>query len=71
MWDAIDEICRRERISLHEFCTRIADRERGRSLTAEVRVFTVTYFRAAASDEGHARAGHGRLETAEPEGGPH
>jgi len=61
MWEAIDEICQREGISIHELCTRIALAKKTRSLTAEVRVFTVSYFRAAANDEGHVRAGHGPL----------
>ena len=61
MWEAIDEICQRERVSIHELCTRIARGKKSRSLTAEVRVFTVGYFRAAAIDEGHVRAGHGAL----------
>jgi predicted DNA-binding ribbon-helix-helix protein len=61
LWDAIEEICRRERITVHEFCTRVADGRSNRSLTSEVRVFVIGYFRAAASDEGHLRAGHGLL----------
>jgi predicted DNA-binding ribbon-helix-helix protein len=63
MWDALEEICRRERITLHQLCTRIAEIKSGRSLTSEVRVFAVGYFRAAADDEGHRRAGHGMLDS--------
>lgn len=61
MWEAIDEICRRERLTIHELCSRIASQKNGRSLTSEVRVYTIAYFRAAADDEGHRRAGHGAL----------
>ena len=61
MWDAIDEICRREKVTLHELCTRIAEGKSARSLTSEVRVFVVGYYRVAADDEGHRRAGHGSL----------
>ena len=61
MWDAIEEICRREKITLHQLCTRIAESKSTRSLTSEVRVFVVSYYRAAADDEGHRRAGHGTL----------
>ena len=61
MWDAIEEICRREKISLHQLCTRIAEGKASRSLTSEVRVYVVSYFRAAANDDGHRRAGHGTL----------
>ena len=65
MWDALDEICRRESLTLHDLCSRIADGRKDRSLTSEVRVFAIGYFREAASDEGHARAGHGRLGAGE------
>lgn len=61
MWDAIEEICRREKITLHQLCSRIAESKASRSLTSEVRVFVVSYYRAAADDEGHRRAGHGAL----------
>jgi predicted DNA-binding ribbon-helix-helix protein len=68
MWDALEEICRRERVNLHQLCSRIAETKSGRSLTSEVRVFAIGYFRAAANDEGHRSAGHGALgsELAEP-----
>ena len=56
MWDALNEICRRERRSLHEICAEV-DRERRQSgLTAGIRVFILNYFRAAATEEGHAQA---------------
>ncbi len=66
MWDAIDEICRRERLSIHQLCSRIAEHRGARSLTSEVRVYAISYFRAAANDEGHLRAGHGLLAEAAP-----
>lgn len=56
MWDALSEICTRERRSLHDICTQI-DQERHQSgLTAGVRVFILKYFRDAATEEGHAKA---------------
>lgn len=61
MWDALAEICRREEMSLHELCGLIDSRRRASSLTAAIRVFILTYFRAAATEEGHASIGHGRL----------
>jgi len=61
MWDALDEICQREGVSLNELCSRIADRRSASSLTATVRVFVMSYFRAAATEDGHARTGHGLL----------
>ncbi len=66
MWDALSEICGRESRSLHEICAQI-DKERSQSgLTAGVRVYILNYFRAAATEEGHARVAHG-LNGAGPE----
>jgi len=60
MWEALKDICRRERSTLHEVCTAVAQHRRGGvSLTAAIRVFIMAYFRAAATDDGHQRAGHG------------
>ncbi len=61
MWDAVAEICRREEMTLHELCGLIDARRRASSLTAAIRVFILTYFRAAATEEGHASIGHGAL----------
>jgi predicted DNA-binding ribbon-helix-helix protein len=60
MWSGLAEICRRERASLHEICTSVAARKQeNTSLTAAIRVFVMTYFRAAATEDGHIKAGHG------------
>ncbi len=61
MWDALEEICRREETSQHELCAKIDERRCASSLTAAIRVFMVTYFRAAATEVGHASIGHGAL----------
>jgi predicted DNA-binding ribbon-helix-helix protein len=61
MWDALAEICRREDLSLHELCGLIDARRNASSLTAAIRVFALTYFRAAATEDGHASSGHGLL----------
>src|SRR5260370_34681818 len=59
MWDALQQICRREDKSLNELVTEI-DRQRiESSLTAAIRVYLLRYFCAAATDEGHRLAGHG------------
>jgi predicted DNA-binding ribbon-helix-helix protein len=58
MWRALREISAREGKTMHALVT---DIERGRaqsSLTAAIRVFLLDYFRAAATEEGHRRAGH-------------
>jgi len=62
MWDALDEVCRRERLTLHQVCTAVAERHRGNNLTAAMRVFVLSYFRTAATEQGHSIAGHGQLK---------
>jgi predicted DNA-binding ribbon-helix-helix protein len=61
LWDSLQEICRRERIGLGELVRRI-EQEAGPcgGRTSAVRVFVLTYFRSAATEEGHREAGHGR-----------
>lgn len=59
MWGALDEICRREDITPHSFCTDVARRHTLSSLTAAVRVEIMKYFREAATERGHFSAGHG------------
>ncbi len=63
MWMALREIAKRERCSIHDICTLIHMRKMaGTSLTAAIRVFLMLYFRAASTEEGHGRAGHGNFE---------
>ncbi len=63
MWDALKGICNRERLSIHEVCTRIDERRQdGTSLTSAVRTFMLRYFELATTEEGHERAGHGNGE---------
>ena len=61
MWDALAEVCRREGVSLGEQCKQIDAVRRESTLTAAIRVFLLSYFKAAATEEGHASAGHGTL----------
>ena len=50
MWNALTEITRREKKTVHEICTAVAQRKsRSTSLTAALRVFVMTYFRLAAA----------------------
>jgi predicted DNA-binding ribbon-helix-helix protein len=61
MWEALQQICRREGKTLNQLVTEI-DRQRVESsLTAAIRVYLLQYFCAAATDEGHRLAGHGAL----------
>jgi len=60
MWMALREIAKRELCSIHDICSLISMRKHtGTSLTAAVRVFLMLYFRAASTEEGHKKAGHG------------
>ena len=48
MWDALHDIARRLRVTMHDLVTDI-DRERtASSLTAAIRVYIVDFYRAAA-----------------------
>jgi predicted DNA-binding ribbon-helix-helix protein len=73
-WEALDEICFREKLALPDLCSdllgRLGDTSSQRSaqqseaervsLANAIRVFTVGYFRQAATENGHDQAGHGR-----------
>lgn len=60
MWDAVCEIAQRENCSVHDICSMVDLRkQQGTSLTAGIRVFIMLYFKAAATEEGHRKAGHG------------
>lgn len=72
MWESLDEIARRENMSVNDLCGRIEERrdeqcarkgitpdESGVTLTAAVRVFIAAYFRRACTEMGHNTAGHG------------
>ena len=56
-WEAIDEICVSEGVSLHELCSMIEGQRSGSSRTSTVRAFIVTYFRQAATNQGKALGG--------------
>lgn len=63
MWLALRDIAKRERCSIHDICTLVSVRKaQNTSLTAAIRVFLMLYYRAAASEEGHKRAGHGNFD---------
>lgn len=72
MWRALKEISARESCSIHELCTLINFRKNKRtSLTAAIRVFLMLYFRAATTEEGHGRAGHGSFDSMKRRAGWH
>jgi len=60
MWRSLKEISEREDCSIHDICSLVSLRKKEKtSLTAAIRVFIMLYFKAAATEEGHMRAGHG------------
>jgi len=60
MWEALYDVCARERINIHALCTMVNQRkDENTSLTAAIRVFALAYFRAAATEDGHQRVEHG------------
>jgi len=63
MWNAIKDIALREGTTIHSICSLISIRKAAdTSLTAAIRVFLMLYYRAATTQEGHLRAGHGNFE---------
>ncbi len=63
MWNALKDISRREHCSIHDICSLINIRKNPlTSLTAAIRVFLMLYYRAASTQEGHSKAGHGNFE---------
>lgn len=72
MWDALEDIGRREGLTVNKLCSSIKERieEQARrrgippdeadvTLTSAVRVFIASYYRRACTEDGHVRAGHG------------
>jgi predicted DNA-binding ribbon-helix-helix protein len=65
LWDALQEICRRERMAMGELVRRVEERGHAGGRTSAVRVFILCYFRNAATESGHTEAGHGTGATLE------
>jgi predicted DNA-binding ribbon-helix-helix protein len=49
MWEALREIARRRRLSLHALVTEISRHRHASSLTAAIRVYIVDFYRSAAA----------------------
>lgn len=63
MWRELKNISKREECTIHDLCSLISLRKaENTSLTAAIRVFLMLYFRAAATEQGHQKAGHGDFE---------
>lgn len=62
MWSSLREISKRESCKIHDICSLIQLRKNPRtSLTAAIRVFLMLYYRAASTEDGHIKAGHGNF----------
>ena len=59
LWDALVEICRREGLDPGQLVRRVEQQGHAGGRTSAVRVYLLTYFRTAATESGHAAAGHG------------
>ncbi len=60
MWNSLRAIARRENCKIHDICSLVQLRKNpNTTLTAAIRVFLMLYYRAAATEDGHSRAGHG------------
>lgn len=66
LWDALEEICTREALSLTEVVKQIERVGHPGGRTSAVRVHVLAYFRRAATDAGHRIAGHGPHHGPEP-----
>jgi predicted DNA-binding ribbon-helix-helix protein len=64
LWDALLEICERERQDMSTLVRRVEQAGHSGGRTSAVRVYVLGYFRAAASEAGHVTAGHGPLPRA-------
>jgi len=60
IWDALGEICAREEKNIHNICTQIENGRHNSNRTSAIRAFIISYYRRAATDEGHRKAGHGK-----------
>ena len=47
MWDALAEICARERCNIHQLCSQLELNRQSSTLTAAMRVYIMNYFRQA------------------------
>jgi predicted DNA-binding ribbon-helix-helix protein len=69
LWDALAEICARERQDISQLVRQIEATGHTGGRTSAVRVFVLKYFRDAAIEAGHECAEHGRLDPSAPRNG--
>ena len=61
LWEALLEICGREGQDMSSLVRKVEQKGHAGGRTSAVRVFVMSYFRDAATEAGHAAAGHGAL----------
>lgn len=61
LWEALLEICVREGQDMSSLVRKVEQSGHAGGRTSAVRVFVLSYFRVAATEAGHAAAGHGTL----------
>ncbi|HEC90668.1 MAG TPA: hypothetical protein ENI55_03265 [Alphaproteobacteria bacterium] len=52
LWEALNDVCRCESLTIHKLCSLIDSRRHGSSRTSSVRTFIIAYFRIAAASNG-------------------
>ena len=63
VWKALHLIAQREQCTIHELASLIYLRKKQRgSLSSALRIFIISYFFAATTDEGHIKANHGDFD---------
>ena len=56
-WEAMNDICQCEGLTLHELCSLIETHRQGASRTLAVRAFIITYFRTVVAEYGALQRG--------------
>jgi predicted DNA-binding ribbon-helix-helix protein len=61
LWDALSEICEREAQDMSTLVRHVEAAGHAGGRTSAIRVFILNYYRSAATEPGHAGAGHGPI----------
>lgn len=61
LWDALGEICEREGQDMNTLVRQVEAAGHIGGRTSAIRVYVLNYFRVAATEIGHAAAGHGPI----------
>jgi predicted DNA-binding ribbon-helix-helix protein len=61
LWDALTEICEREDQDMSTLVRKVEAAGHTGGRTSAIRVFILNYYRAAATEHGHAGIGHGPI----------